>query len=68
MKNIKQLKQISFIEHNTNKMKVGKEYLCGHFLFYKDKNFVTTITRITKNMYTFKTYRKDFEGYLYDKI
>lgn len=64
MKNIKQLKSISFIEYNTHKMKVGKEYLCGHFMFYRDKPFVTSITRINKNTYTFKTYKKDFQGNL----
>jgi hypothetical protein len=68
MKNIRELKQLHFIEQNTHRMKIGKEYLCGHFLFYKDKNFVTSIIRIDRKTYKFKTYKKDFEGNLYDRI
>ena len=62
--NIRQLKQIYFIEQNTNKMKIGKEYICGTFMFYKDRNFLTTIIRITKNKYIFKNYKKDYQGNL----
>ena len=56
--NIKNLKQIDNIERNTNKMKVGVEYIL------ENKDIVTTITRNNKKTLIFKNYKMNRNGEL----